>query len=113
MKIPVENTTAMPIYVGAHMVPPGEIRLFEAWEVPEHLRPAPAAAVEETKPPGDAIVDLSKESAKEIIAQLDALTDDELNQLAGIEQTKGKEGRKTVLAAISELLLKRAEGGGA
>jgi hypothetical protein len=110
--IPVTNNTKMPIYVGAAMVPAGETRLFHEHEVPVHLRPAPEVAAPEA-PKADPVVELAKLPAKEIIAGLDALTNEQLDQLAAIEQVKGDKARSTVLNHISELVLKRAEGGGA
>jgi hypothetical protein len=112
-KIPVHNTTAMPIYVGASMVPAGEIRHFDEEDVPAHLRPA--AQVEELPaPPPDAIHKLVvSASKKEVLEAIPGLTDKDLARLGDEEQrrmTKDKpSARKEVLAAIAEEQLRRAE----
>lgn len=109
--IPVTNNTAMPIYVGAEMVPAGETRLFHEWLVPEHLKPAPEAPAEaaaEDAPP-DVVAELSEKPAKDVIAGIEALTDEQLERLGDLEQARGDKVRTTVLAAIAEANLKRAE----
>lgn len=109
--IPVTNNTAMPIYVGAEMVPAGETRLFHEWLVPEHLKPQEAVAeapAEEVQPP-DAVAELSEKSAKDVIAAIEGLTDQQLERLGDLEQARGDRVRTTVLAAIAEANLKRAE----
>jgi hypothetical protein len=111
-RIPVRNDTAMPIYVGAHMVPPGETGLFFPDQVPPHLRPVPDVPVVEAEPV-DAVAELfkGKGKAKDIIAALPELSNEQLDQLAALEQARGAEARSTVLGAISELVLQRAEDG--
>lgn len=108
--IPVTNNTAMPIYVGAEMVPAGETRLFHESQVPEHLRPAaePQPADEAPAQP-DAVAELADKPAKDVIAGLETLTTEQLERLGELEQAKGDKARSTVLAAVSELILKRAD----
>lgn len=109
-KIPVTNNTAMPIYVGSNMIPPGETRHFDEADVPEHLRPAKAAPVVEAVAE-DPIQALSEKPAKDIIAAIPELGVEALEKLGDIEQLREKP-RSTVLAALSEALLARAEGSG-
>mgnify|MGYP000393750727 CR=1 FL=1 len=106
-KVPVTNNTAMPIYVGSHMIPPGETRHFDAAAVPEHLKPAPVAPVAEVVVE-DPIAALSDKPAKEVIAAIPELGVEALEKLGDLEQLKEKP-RSTVLAAISEALLSRAD----
>ena len=106
-KVPVTNNTAMPIYVGSNMVPPGETRHFDLAEVPEHLRPAPAEVAAEAVET-DPVEALSAKSAKEIIGAIPGLTDQQLEQLGNLEQAR-ETPRTTVLKAISETSLTRAD----
>lgn len=106
-RIPVHNNTAMPMYVGSEMVPPGETRHFEESQVPLHLRPAKAEPVAEVIVE-DPIQALSEKPAKDIIAAIPGLGVEQLEKLGDIEQLREKP-RSTVLAAISEALLTRAD----
>jgi hypothetical protein len=110
--IPVTNDTQMPIYVGAAMIPAGETRLFHEDQVPVHLRPAPTPAAE-PEPPKDDVAELAKKSAKDIIDMVPNIDTSNLERLGEMEQARMKDGkpqpRTTVLAAISEEILKRAE----
>ena len=110
MKVPVTNNKAAPIYVGAYMIPAGETRHFEEEDVPPHLRPQPVVqpVVEEPKDP---LALLAARPVKEIQAALPELKLEELERLGELEQLKGEAGRKTLLSAIAEELLKRAESG--
>lgn len=105
MKIPVHNKGAMPIYVGAAMVLPGETRHFDEQDVPSHLRPKPA---EEAKPeePNDPLAELLLCNVKEVTAALAGLSTAEVERLGELEQTG--QARKGVLSAVGELLLTRA-----
>lgn len=106
MKIPVSNTTAMPIYVGACMIPAGETMHFEESEVPDHLRPAPASA-EAPAAPDNPIATLAKESIKTITAAFAEMSIEQIDALGEYEQ-QSEAPRKGLLSAISEELLKRA-----
>lgn len=106
-RIPVTNATAMPIYVGAAMVPPGETRHFEEHDVPLHLRPAPAEP-EEPAPAADPAAALLEGTVAHITAALPALPDNLLDRIGELEQ-QAKAPRKTLLAAIAEETLNRAE----
>ncbi len=104
---PVSNNTAVPMYVGTAMIPPGETRHFALELLPPELRPvepAPAAAV-----PVDPLAELSAQSVKAIVEQLPALSDLDLDRLGEMEQQKGGEARKKLLSAIAEAQLQRAE----
>lgn len=107
MRIPVTNTTGVPIYVGAAMIPAGETRHFEEADIPAHLRPKAVEAAAE--PPKDALLDLSGKPAKEILSAIPDLSDEDLKRLGQLEADKGEKARKTVAAAIQEETLKRAE----
>lgn len=108
MRIPVHNNTAMPMYVGANLVPPGETRDFEEHQVPAHLRPAAAPAEPEEAPPSTAEA-LQASSAKDVIAALANLSDEHLTELEALEQAAEKP-RKTVIDAIAAEALNRAGG---
>jgi predicted flap endonuclease-1-like 5' DNA nuclease len=105
-KVPVTNTTRMPIYVGATMIPAGETRHFNERDVPVHLRPAKAA--EPAAPPAaDPLAELLGHGVKKIEAQFGELGIGDLEQLAAMEK-KSASPRKSLLAAIDEELLNRA-----
>lgn len=107
-KIPVHNSGAMPIYVAGQMIPPGETRHFDADMVPPEFRPAPAAEAEQTEPE-DTLAKLSGEKLSVLMPILKDLADAELERLGELEQAKGDEARKTLLSAIAEETLRRAD----
>jgi len=104
-KIPVTNNTAMAIYVGSAMVPPGETRHFNADQVPHHLRPV--AAVIETPAPAaaDHLAALLGKSVAHVKEEFHALTLEELEQLGELEQFG--QARKSLLSALADEILKR------
>lgn len=109
MKIPVSNNTAMPIYVGAAMIPPGETRHFDEQDVPHHLRPAPVEAAP-VAAPADPLAELLKGNVAAVVAALADLPDADVERLGELEQAG--QARKGVLSAVAEELLVRAEAAG-
>lgn len=107
-KIHVTNSSAMPMYVAGQMIPPGETRHFDPDQVPPHLRPA--APAPEPEPEADPVADILGHSVKDIKEMLPALSDDELEALGDAEQ-QAETPRTTLLGAIAEEQLKRAENG--
>lgn len=107
-KIPVTNATAMPMFVAGQMIPPGETRHFDAHHVPPHLRPA--ASEPEPEAPVDPLAALLAHSVKDLKEMLPALSDAELEALGEAEQ-RDETPRTTLLGAIAEEQLKRAEAG--
>jgi hypothetical protein len=107
MKIPVHNPSAMPIYVHAAMILPGETRHFDEQDVPSHMRPktedAAAAVIE---PPPDLIAQLIKLSIKDITEAFDVLSEEDLARLDELENADTP--RKGLVAAIAEEKLRRA-----
>lgn len=103
--VPVSNPSGMMMYVGGHMIPPGETRLLPAHHVPEHLWPAAAPA--EAAPPDDPLADLLKGTVKSIAESLPFLDDDELMEAEGLEALR-ESPRKGVLEAMAAERLKRA-----
>lgn len=105
MKIPVRNNSAMPIYVGAAMVPPGETRHFDKQDVPHHLRPVEQVeAVVEA--PADPLAELLKGNVKEVVAALAGLSIADIERLGDLEQQG--HARKGVLNAIADIQLNHA-----
>lgn len=104
-KVPVKNTTHMPIYVGSSMVPPGEIRHFPEHQVPDHLRPRAEKVVADEAP--TAITAILDKNIPEITPLLEGLTDDELAEIKAAEEN-GKT-RTGLMKAIGEEELKRAD----
>lgn len=105
-RIPVHNNTAMPLYVGGNIVPPGETRDFPESQVPPHLRPAPA---DEPKPGNDHAAKLAvllDGSVGDVIEQFSVMTDADLATL--IELEEGGKTRKTLIAALNDELSDRA-----
>lgn len=105
MKIPVMNDTAMPIYVGASMIPPGETRHFEEADVPHHLRPQAEEAKTQDTPP-DPLIELLKGNVQSVVAALPDMAAADIEQLGELEQQG--QARKGVLSAIAEILLAKA-----
>jgi hypothetical protein len=106
MKIPVTNTTKMPIYVGASMIQPGETRHFEEADVPDYLRP-PKAAEPEAPAAGDPLAELLTNGVKKIEERFGDLTDDQLQTLGAME-SRTESPRSTLLKAIEEEQINRA-----
>lgn len=106
-KIPVHNPGAMPMYVAGLMIPPDETRHFDADLVPLHLRPA-AAEPEAEAPAPDPLAVLLAHSVKDLKAMLPELDDATLDALGSAEQA-AETPRSTLLGAIAEEQLTRAE----
>lgn len=105
-KIPVHNPGAMPMYVAGLMIPPDETRHFDADLVPAHLRPV--APEPEAEAPADPVAVLLEHSVKDIKALLPDLDDATLEALGSAEQA-AETPRSTLLGAIAEEQLTRAE----
>lgn len=104
MKLPIENKSAMPIYVAGVMIPPGETRHFDDAQIPPEYRQA--APVLEALPV-DPLNTLLDENVAVVVGELDGLPDDELVRLEGLELARKK--RKGVLEGIAAEQLIRAE----
>lgn len=104
MRVPIENTGKMPIFVGGVMIPPGEIRHFEDDLLPPEFRSsAPVSEAEAADP----LAELLDGNVHEVTGGLDALSNEWLARLEAMELA-GK-NRKGVLAAIAEEMLRRAD----
>ncbi len=108
-KVPVTNNNKMPIYVAGQMIPAGETRHFNADQVPLHLRPAAPEPVAE-EPEIDPIAELLAHSVKDLKELLPTFSDEELDALGTAEQL-AESPRTTLLGAIAEEQLTRAEKG--
>lgn len=106
MQITITNDKEHPIFVTGTMIPAGESRTFEDWQVPPEHRPAITAAEQAVADtPLQAIAALS---VPKLEAGLPALSDDELTELEALENAKDKP-RQGALAAIIAERLRRAE----
>lgn len=109
MKQPVSNNTASPMYLAGRMIPPGETRLFEPHEIagstPVPDLSAPPAA-ESVLPTPVELTELLKGSVNTIVAGLAALTLEEVQALAALEQGADKP-RNSLLAALTAEVLQR------
>lgn len=105
MKIGVENKGASPMYVAGVMIPGGETRHFDEAELPPELRPGAQPADE--LPPPDPLGEILQRSVRDILAGLDALSDDDIDALIDREEAT-KQPRKTLLAGLAEAQLLRA-----
>ena len=103
-RIPVENKTAMPIYVAGCMIPAGETRHFSKDQVPQQFWPAAVAPV--APPQEDRIAALLEHNVGTVVAALPALSKEEIERLGELEQTG--QARKGVLSVVAEVLLKSA-----
>lgn len=104
-KYPVTNSTAIPIYVGALMIPPGETRHFELSQLPPEHRPI--AEGETIAEPTDPLALILALSIAKAALGLPDLSDDELKQLEAMEEAG--QARKGMLAEIGMEILRRAE----
>lgn len=104
-KYPVTNNTAMPIYVGALMIPPGETRHFNLDQLPPEHRPQ--AEVKAPEAPPDRLAEIADFKVDLILPLLADLNAEDLARLQLLE-TEGK-ARKTVLEAIAAEGLRRAQ----
>lgn len=103
--VPVSNTGKMMMYVGGHMIPPGETRLLPAHHVPEHLWPVPSPVVAPEAP--DPLTDLLTGNVKSVVEALPGLDVEQLMELEALEALR-EAPRKGVLEAVAEALLERA-----
>lgn len=104
-QVPIKNTGSTDKFICGVCTPPGETRIFEAAELPRHLRPeaqAPVQAAETTPAEG-----LLAGAVKQILPALPGLQSAELQVLRATEAA-AERPRKSLLAAIDELLLERA-----
>lgn len=106
-RIPVKNASAMPIYVAGQMIPAGETYHFEEDQVPPEYRPMKAAVA--AAPVEDRVAKLSEEKVSVLVPILKDLSDADLARLGELEQAKGDHARKTLLGAIAEEILSRAD----
>lgn len=103
MKKPYTNETPNTIYPGGVCIPPGQTR-----DVDEQFHPDYAAPEPEEAAPVDPVAQILGHSVSAIKDMLPALSDAELEALGAAEQLADKP-RTTLLAAIAEEILTRAE----
>ena len=109
MQIPVTNNTATMMYVGGALIPPGETRHFEEYEVPEHLRPAvdvPAEEAQSADPLAEVLAALLDGNVASVVATLPEMPTADIERLGEMEQAGA--ARKGILSAIAEVLLDRS-----
>lgn len=104
-RIPVTNTTAMPMYVAGLMIPPGETRHFDAEQVPAHLRPV--AADPEPEAWIDPLEAVAAQPVKAIVDLLPEMPDTDLVRLLELDEADGSP-RKTLHEAVAAEQLRRA-----
>lgn len=104
--VPVTNNTKMTLWVGPYMVAPGETKILPAHHVPEHLHLGVADDADEHLSDVDQVTYLLAANATVVVNDLHNLSDEELARAKALE-VEGK-ARKSVLAAIAELELSRA-----
>jgi len=100
MQKPYTNTGTTPIYIGPHLVQPGDTRMVDESFMPPE---GPAAA---SDAPADPVLDLLDYKVADIAAALSALSDEDLARLESAENA-GKT-RKGVLEAIGADKFRRA-----
>lgn len=107
MKIGVENKGASPMYVAGVMIPAGETRHFDEHEVPPELRPAPVVEKVEPLTVNDELAAILAGKVGEILAGLEALSNDEVAALLQREQEAAKP-RRTLVEGLQAALIVRA-----
>lgn len=104
-KIPVTNDTEHNMHIGGSVLRPGETQLVEANLVPPGKGHVSTQANDE--PPKDHVLELHKSKGDVVIAELTALSLDDLHALEALEASASKP-RKGVLEAIAAEHLRRA-----
>ena len=104
-QIPVTNTTEHNMHVGGHVLRPGETMHVDAHLVPPGKGETSAPA--DTAPPLNHVQELQKAKGDIVIAELTALSLDDLHALEALEASASKP-RKSVLEAITAEHLRRA-----
>lgn len=104
-KIPVTNDTDHNMHVGGSVLRPGETQLVEPHLVPPGMGQLSTQANDE--PPVDHVLDLQKSKSAIVIAELTALSLDDLHALEALEAS-ATAPRKGVLEAITAEHLRRA-----
>lgn len=104
-QVPVTNSTQSNMHIGGSVLRPGETQLVEPHLVPPGLGEVSTQANDE--PPVDHVLELQKSKGEVVIAQLTALSLDDLHALEALEASASKP-RKGVLEAISAEHLRRA-----
>lgn len=104
-KIPVTNDTDHNLHVGGSVLRPGETQLVEPHLVPPGMGEISSQANDE--PPVDSVLELQKLASASVIAELTALSLDDLHALEALEAS-AKKPRTGVLQAITAEHLRRA-----
>jgi len=104
-KIPVTNTSDANMHIGGSVLRPGETQLVEPHLVPPGMGEVSTQANDE--PPVDHVLELQKSKVDIVIAELTALSLDDLHALEALEASASKP-RKGVLEAITAEHLRRA-----
>lgn len=104
-KIPVTNNTESNMHIGGSVLRPGETQLVESHLVPPGMGEVSTQAND--KPPVDHVLELQKLASAAVIAELTALSLDDLHALEALEASASKP-RKGVLEAITAEHLRRA-----
>jgi hypothetical protein len=104
-KIPVTNDTDHNMHIGGSVLRPGETQLVEPHLVPPGMGEVSTQASDE--PPVDPVLELQKRKGDIVIAELTALSLDDLHALEALEASASKP-RKGVLEAITAEHLRRA-----
>ena len=104
----IENHTNAPMYVGGKMIPPGSGRDIDvALLPPEHQ--VHAAAVAHAEPSvAELIESLRAQSVKEILADLEGLTQEALGLLHEAEKAQAKP-RTSLIAGLEAETMRRAD----
>lgn len=105
IKIPVTNDTSHNLHVGGSVLRPGETQLVEPHLVPPGMGHTSAPA--DTAPPLNHVQELQKAKSAIVIAELTALSLDDLHALEALEASANTP-RKGVLEAITAEHLRRA-----
>jgi hypothetical protein len=106
-KIPYTNDTAAPVYVGGLLVKPGQTRMIDPADAPNYAAALAAGQATAAGEPENPTLKLLDRPVKDILPELPALTDAQLDELEAGE-ADGKT-RKGVLEAIAEQRVLRAE----
>ncbi len=102
----IENTGSGVMHVAGQMIPPGEMRIFAASQVPPHMRPQEVPAEPLAPSEAEVLAQMLGHSVPQVTELLPSLAADDLNRLE-VAELAGK-ARKSLLEAVGAERLRRA-----
>lgn len=106
MKVPYTNHSDVYVFIGGVMIPPGDTREVDGRLMPGYGLPGEPGEKGDAPVAADPLVSILAGPVKGILAGLDALSDDEVEQLIALENGSDKP-RSSLLEGLYAELLRR------